>query len=168
MIPLRPHHGRQGCLLAGFLAVALSTLGSCDADRFELTLRSRDGLSLSSLERPWLAADGRRATSPAYTVRFLSAPTFGDVECGGRQWTRRYFSIASAALGPYELEIDGGSRLTLDPQTAVEVSDGTGTETACFEEVGLWRGTAGDVVDRTGRFTLHFDSIQAVLRLVED
>jgi hypothetical protein len=64
----------------------------------------------------------------------------------------------------FELTIDDGNRLTLDPQTAVIVVSNGGD---CLDETGRWRGTAGDVRDHEGTFTIHYNSIQTVLHLVE-
>lgn len=156
--------------------VALSVLSSCGgADKFELTLRARDddGTSYINLERPWVAADGRGATSPPTSGRFQLNPNpdIGEAECGGQKWPRHFFEV----LGPeqmtegytFELKIDDGNRLTLDPQTGVVVAFYYGG-TDCFEETGRWRGTDGDLRDHEGTFTIHYDTIQTVLRLVED
>jgi hypothetical protein len=160
-------------LLVGVFSVGVSLLVSCGgADRFDLTLRTRDydGSSTNAVERQWLTMDGRHATSPGGAGPYLSdAKTeVGDVECGGQRWPRHFFSI----LGPapsrddsFELTFDDGNRLTLDPQTAVMVRT---YETDCLEEAGRWKGTAGDLRDHGGTFTMHYDSIQTVLRIVED
>ena len=65
----------------------------------------------------------------------------------------------------FELKFDDGNRLTLHPQTAVLVNL---YETDCFEETGRWQGTAGGLRNHEGTFTMHYDSIQTVLRFVED
>jgi hypothetical protein len=177
-MPLTAKHGtRRHSLLVGVFWMAATALASCGgAEKFELTLQARDdnGSPFINVERQWLADDGRHATSPANSGTFPVNTNFdfGNVECGGQKYVRRYFS----ALGPelasgdhaFELTIDDGNRLTLDPQRALDVIDGTTPEAACFEESGRWRGTAGDLQNRTGTFSLHYDTIQTVLRLVED
>jgi hypothetical protein len=73
----------------GVVFVAVSVLASCGSpDRFELTLRARDdnGQSLLYVDRVWVAADGRHATSPPNSGVFNPDPKmdFGEVECGAR------------------------------------------------------------------------------------
>ena len=158
--------------------VAVSVLASCAGpDAFELTLRTRDddGQSLYDVDRSWVAADGRHATSPPYSGdAHLADPKFGDAECGGEKWLRRLIWRSGPEMesseDSFELKLDDGDSATLDPQTAVRVADATGyqTGTSCFEETGRWRGTAGDLRDHEGTFTITYDSIQTVLRLVED
>jgi hypothetical protein len=41
-------------------------------------------------------------------------------------------------------------------------------ETDCFDEAGRWKGTAGHLRNHEGTFTMHYDSIQTVLQIVED
>lgn len=156
------------------LLVTVSVLASCGGPgKFELTLRARDddGQSLPNVDRSWSAADGRHATSPPYSGTFPANSTsdIGEVECGGQKWPRHFFGVLDPKLASgnnsFELKIDDGNRLTLDPQTAVIVAS-YGTD--CLEETGRWRGTAGDLRDHEGTFTIHYDSIQTVLRLVED
>lgn len=174
MLPIGRFRVRRSLPLVSVLMVAVSVLGSCrGADKFELTLQARDddGSSPIRVERHWLAADGRHATSPENSGTFPvdSAAELGNVDCGGQNWHRVGFSV----LGPkpasrddsFELKIEDGNRLTLDPQTAVLVFF---PETSCFEEAGRWKGTAGDLRSHAGTFTIHYDSIQTVLRLVED
>ena len=167
--------GRRDSSLVAVVALTLSLVASCKgADKFELTLRGRDDASSSPTHQlQWRAADGRHATSPEYWVfPDGTGSEFGNVDCGGQSWVRSYFSVLGPELASrddsYELKIDDGKGLMLDPQTEVFVSGGTGGGTACFEETGRWEGTTGDVLNRTGTFTLHYDSIQTVLRLVED
>ena len=155
---------------------AMGVLVSCGrAEKFELTLRVRDdGSSPTCVERHWMAADGRHATSAecSGTLRVAAPIEFGDAECGGRTWQRHYFSV----LGPepasrddsFELKVDDGNRLMLDPQTEVIVDGGAGTAIECVEQTGRWQGTAGDLQNHEGTFTIHYDSIQTILRLVED
>ena len=153
--------------------VAVSVLASCAGpDKFELTLRTRDddGDLLRNEDRPWLAADGRHATSRPYSGNFgVSSMAFGDVDCGGQKWLRTSFAVLSPEVMTefytFELKIDDGNRLTLDPQTAVVVASSV---IDCQEETGRWRGTAGKLRDHEGTFTIHYDTIQTVLRLVED
>jgi hypothetical protein len=156
--------------------LGLCVLASCGgADKFELTLRARDatGSMPPVLERHWLTSDGRHATSPPVSGEmYVAEPKFRDAECGGKKWLRRYVQVWGPEMEPvensFELKLDDGDSVTLDPQTAVRVADATGDETACYDEVGRWQGTAGDLRNHTGTFTIHYDSIQTVLRLVED
>jgi hypothetical protein len=158
--------------------VAASVLASCGGpDKLELTLRARDddGTSFINLERQWLAADGRHATSPPRSGDpDLHEQKFGDAECGGEKWLRRLISRSGpemeSAEDSFELKLDDGDSATLDPQMAVRVADATGYQASmsCFEETGRWRGTAGDLLNHEGAFTVHYDSIQTVLHLVED
>ncbi len=94
---------------------------------------------------------------------------FGAVDCGGQRLPRHFFQVLSQEQASpdysFELKIDDGNRLTLDPQTAVVVSF---DETDCFEETGRWQGTAGDLLNHEATFTIHYDTIQTVLRIVED
>ena len=168
------------------------------ADRFELTLRARDAeagspgscleygdsyefdetlaaeivrCSLFTRDRRWAAADGRRAISPVPNgTVYITAPVFGDVVCGGEEMAGRWWSKSGPELpagdDSFELEIDDGNSLLLAQQTGVWASDYD--ELLCFEGAGHWRGTAGELLDRTGTFTIRYDSIQTVLRLVED
>ena len=163
---------RRCTSLVGVFAVAASLIVTCGgSERFELTLRTRDynGGRTSSLDRQWRTADGRHAVSLDVPGLFLSdgKAEVGDVECGGQSWPRHSFSVLNPAHtrdDSFELAVDDGNHLTLDPQTAVMV---TSTETNCFEETGRWRGTAGHVRNHEGTFTMHYDSIQTVLRIVE-
>jgi hypothetical protein len=178
MIPhMATHRTRRNSSLFVVFSVALSLVVSCGgADKFDLTLQARDddGSPFINIERQWLADDGRHATSGANSGTFPVNMNFdfGNVECGGQKYVRRYFSVLGSELASgdhaFELTIDDGNRLRLDPQRALDVIDGTTPEASCFEESGRWRGTAGDLQNRTGSFTIHYDSIQTVLRLIED
>lgn len=168
------HGARRISSLVGAFSVAVSLLVSCSrVEKFDVTLRVRDydGSSAINVDRQWLAADGRHATSPADPGPFPADATFdfGDPECGGQSWPRHAFIVLGPAPASrddsFELKIDDGNRLTLDPQTAVVASF---DQIDCFEETGRWRGTAGDLRDHEGTFTVHYDSIQTVLHLVED
>ena len=167
------HRARRCSSLVGVLSVAASLLMACGAsEKFELTLRTRDYCCerTSSLDHQWRTADGRNAVSPDIPGLFLPGgeTEVGDVECGGQRWPRHFFSVLSPAQTrdhSFELEVEDGNRLTLDPQTAVMVSS---TETNCFEETGRWKGTAGHVRNHEGTFSMHYDSLQTVLRIVED
>jgi hypothetical protein len=169
----RKHRARRSSSLVGLFSVAVSLLVSCGgAEKFELTLRSRyyDSASTNPLETQWLTADGRHATSPGGSDPFRGGAEaeVGAVECGGQRWPRHFFTV----LGPapsrdnsFELKFDDGNRLTLDPESAVMVYL---YDVDCFEEAGRWKGTAADLRNHGGTFTLHYDSIQTVLRIVED
>lgn len=174
MLPIGRPRVRRSLSLVGVLMVAVSVLASCGgADKFELTLRARDddGSSPVRVERHWLAADGRHATSPENSGTFPvdAVAELGNVECAGQRWLRVPFSVLGPELASrddsFELKIDDGNRLMLDPQSAVTAGLG---ETSCFEETGRWQGTAGDLQNHAGTFNIHYDSIQTVLRLVED
>ncbi len=176
ILPIGRHRPRRSSPLVGAFSVGVSLLVACGgAEKFELTLRIRDyDGSRVYVERQWLAGDGRQATSPANSGTFPGGATFdiGDVECGGQRWPRQFFSVLgpepASADDSFELKVDDGNRLMLDPQTEVIVDGGTGVGTECFEETGRWQGTAGDLQNHVGTFNIHYDSIQTVLRLVED
>lgn len=166
------HRVRRRTSLVGVFSVAVSLLVSCGgSEKFELMLRTRDnGAWNFYLERQWRAADGRHAVSLDVRGLILADAKVGvgDAECGGQRWPRHFFSVLSPATtrdDSFELKVDDGNSLTLDPQTAVVVSS---YETNCFEETGRWKGTAGQLRDHKGTFTMHYDSIQTVLRIVED
>jgi hypothetical protein len=168
------HRSRRNLSLLGVFCVAIGVLASCGGpEKFELVLRSRadDGYS-QTLEHLWLSADGRHATSPEISSSFQVRLhyDYGDVECGGQRMLRHGFADWSRQLASkddsFDLKIDDGNGLRLDPQTAVTVDDGAGP--LCFEETGHWEGTAGDVLNHAGTFTIRYDTIQTVLRLVED
>ncbi len=159
----------------GFDGVAFATANRCP--------QADTTCPASFSESSWVAADGRTATAPAHTVVFRADGSpdkrpsqkfddqyyYDDVACGGQEYKQRYYRKSPPKTGPngaFEVEIDDGNRLTIDPTTAVSVE--TGRYTLCFEEVGTWRGTAGDLRNHTGTFNLHYDSIQTVLRLVEN
>jgi hypothetical protein len=176
MPPIGKRRARHNSSLVVVLSVALSVLASCGgAKKFELTLRTRDDDSVlpAYVDRHWLAADGRHATGPEYSNTFPANPVlqFGEVDCGGQKWVRSYFFVLGPELASQddsaELTIDDGNSLSLDPQTAVGLFTGSGGG-SCFEETGRWQGTAGDLRNHEGTFTMHYDSIQTVLRLVED
>ncbi len=189
MPPIRTRRNRHNRLLVGVASAALSALGSCGtANKFELTLRDRElrGPAADFHERTWTAQDGRIAVSLVHPNFFIDVidgidwnmrwnvgiTQFGSVVCDGQQRVGHLFYEFDRELAPgegsFELEIDDGNRLTLDPQTGVRVFDLYDYENLCFEETGTWRGTAGELVDRTGTYSLRDDSIQIVLRLVED
>jgi hypothetical protein len=123
-------------------------------------------------ERRWVTSDGGRAITPAHIeVRFVSdVVALTDVVCGGKGLG----SLSGWESGPgltafdasFELRIDDGNTLMLDQQTGVWVDWVDVVE--CFETAGRWRGTAGQVRGRTGSFTIRYDSIQTVIKLVED
>jgi hypothetical protein len=175
MLSIGKHRSRRRNLsLLGVFCVAISVLASCGgAEKFELVLRSRaDDGSSQTLEHQWLSADGRHATSPEISSSFQVRLDFdyGDVECGGQRMLRHGFAEWGSQLASkddsFDLKIDDGNGLRLDPQTAVTVDDGAGP--LCFEETGRWRGTAGDLRNHEGTFTMHYDTIQTTLHLVED
>lgn len=170
------HRARRISSLVGAFSVVVSLTVSCGgAKKFDLTLRVRDydGASAVNLELQWLAADGRHATSPPISGLFPIGGTvdIGAVDCGGQRWPRRFSQVLGLEQAPpgysFELEIDDGNRLTLDPQRAVVVSSPY-QEIDCLEETGRWQGTAGHMRNHEGTFTMHYDSIQTTLRLVED
>jgi hypothetical protein len=134
-------------------------------------------------ESSWVAADGRTAIALAHTTffradespdvsesqRFDDQYYYGNVACGGQDYKLRYYRKLDPKTRPngaFELDVDDGNRLTLKPQSVVSVEDGR--DTLCFEEEGTWRGTAGEVRNKTGTFNLRYDSIETVLELVED
>lgn len=126
----------------------------------------------TTTEREWVAADGRRAvTPPATEVMFLPNNQYGEIPCGGRTVPLSWWNGSRAELPPmevtFELVIDDGNTLTLDEDSILWAVDSAGTS-KCVEASGSWRGTDGDLRGRTGRFTIVDDSIQSVLRLVED
>jgi hypothetical protein len=174
MLSIGKHRSRRNLSLLGVFCVAIGVLASCGgAEKFELVLRSRadDGTS-PMLEHQWLSADGRHALSPEISSSFQVQLhwNYGDVECGGQRMVRHGFAELGSELASkddsFDLKIDDGNDLRLDPQTAVTVDDGAGR--LCFEETGRWQGTAGDLRNHTGTFIIQYDTIQTVLRLIED
>jgi hypothetical protein len=147
-------------------------------------IRATNGCTTILGESSWVAADGRTAIGRAQTIVFRADQTadqsdsrlesgnsvyFGPVDCGGQQWKLIYYREPDPRTGPkgsFELDIDDGNRLTIEPQNVVSVDNGR--DTFCFEEAGTWRGTAGKVRNDRGTFDLHYDSVQVVLRLVEN
>ncbi len=168
-------HARRRSVLTAVGMLLVGVLASCaGTDKYALTLRARDddGNSFINIERHWLAADGRHASSPpnSATFRLASSPIFGDVECGGEKLQRRYARISNTELVKFsfELQVDDGNVLTLVPQKIVRVAARSTPWASCVEASGRWEGTAGNLRGQTGTFTIHYDSIQTVLRLVED
>ena len=69
----------------------------------------------------------------------------------------------------FELTFDGGDTLRLEGATGVWATESNlDYGPTCFEANGRWRGAAGELEGRTGRFTIAYDSVQTILRLVED
>lgn len=194
---------RNGSWLAGFLSIVFGVLASCGGgDKFELTLRVRDSdgqspesacvLGGSSFyefsealnspisecvvtvaRRDWVAADGRRATSPAHTeITFVPQHEYDKIVCGDKQMVQRWWLKTRPELPAGEtsfmLEIDDGNTVKLTRDVGVWVFGASRAGLDCFEGSGHWTGTAGELLDRSGRFTILNDSVQTVLRLVED
>lgn len=121
----------------------------------------------------WRAADGRRAINrPNDLLWFRAQPEQDDVVCGGQAVVQQYVWDSEempARDESFELTFDGGDSLRLEGATGVWASASSlyyGPK--CFEATGRWRGAAGELQGRTGRFTIVYDSVQTVLRLVED
>jgi hypothetical protein len=121
----------------------------------------------------WRAADGRPAINQPHDVLWFRAqPEQDDVVCDGQAVVHQYVWDSEelpARDGSFELTFDGGDTLRLESATGVWASarsDYYGSK--CFEANGRWRGAAGELQGRTGRFTIVYDSVQTVLRLVED
>jgi|GEM_PF-5365832 len=123
--------------------------------------------------RDWVGADGRRATVPPHTeITYLPQHEFDNIECGGRQLIQRWWLKTRPELpagdASFVLQIDDGNSLNLTRDVGLWVASGSTGVVDCFEGSGHWTGTAGDLLDRTGTFTILNDSVQTVLRLVED
>lgn len=186
MSPTSARCRRGACLLATLL------VASCGGShRFELSLRSReangaltttcvavigeaapDNLEECALvfkERRWVTSDGGRAITPAHTEYTFVLWTYDSVACGGKDFGPMYRRESApdrpADDDSFELKLDDGNTLVLDQQTG---HWGYFDEIKCFETAGRWRGTAGRLKDHTGTFTIVYDSIQTLIRLVED
>jgi hypothetical protein len=182
--------GRSICLL-GALVVA-----SCGGShRFGLTLLTReidgalnmtcsptngpsgnhpppDGLELCALvfnELQWVTSDGGRAMTPAHTEHTFTLYAFAGVVCGGKDLGQMERWESGPGLpaddDSFELRLADGNTLMLDQKTGLW---GIFDEMKCYQTAGRWRGTAGRLKDRTGTFTILYDSIQIAIKLVED
>jgi hypothetical protein len=123
-----------------------------------------------SLAREWRGAAGRRATTPAHSLTVEhSTPEFGKAECGGRMLVNVVWMVTRP--GPsqhddtFELHIDDGSILVLDPEQGMFA---VGFADACARVSGVWRGVAGRLRGHDGSFILGNDSVQTTLQLVEE
>jgi hypothetical protein len=121
----------------------------------------------------WRAADDRRAINRPYDLLWFRAqPEHDDVVCGGQPVVQQYVwdpEELPARDESFELTFDGGDSLRLEGATGVWASASSlDYGPKCFEANGRWRGAAGELQGRTGRFTIAYDSVQTVLRLVED
>ena len=121
----------------------------------------------------WRAADRRRAINQADDVLWFRArPEQDDVVCGGQAVVQQAVwdsEVLPARDESFELTFDGGDMVLLEAATGVWASTSTADYgLKCFEANGRWRGEAGELKGRTGRFTILYDSIQTVMRLVED
>lgn len=119
----------------------------------------------------WIGPGVRRATTPARTQpSSITTVEYGAIDCAGQHHDLDFFSRwgTDLALGQdsWEVDLDDGRRLTLVARTGLVVSAGFNTP-LCMEESGIWRGTAGDLLHRTGTYRLVYDTIQAVLQLQE-
>ena len=126
--------------------------------------------SFQSSEQLWSGDDGRHAVvaTPAVTLYF-TVPTYGPVECGGRSipgmWWFTLLPDRTPHAGVFEMQADEGSTIALEMEEGVWAG---GALDSCVEMSGTWRGMAGNLRDRTGTYTWVDDSIQSVLRIVED
>jgi hypothetical protein len=122
-------------------------------------------------ERVFVGANGQRAVEPAHVLSVqITNPTDRNTTCGdepyARVWAWNLVPGAPEVEDEFELETAEGSRITLDPHRGVWVAPGSGA-IACSEIGGAWRGTSGDLRDHSGTFTMVYDSVQTLLRLVE-
>ena len=120
-------------------------------------------------ELEWVTSDGGRAITPAQTEHTFTLFSFAGVVCGGKDLGQMGRWESGPGLpaddDSFELRIADGSTLMLDQETGLW---GAYDEMKCFETAGRWRGTAGRLKDHTGTFTILYDSIQTVIKLVED
>lgn len=121
--------------------------------------------------RQWVGDGGRMAISRPHTeTTSFTFNTFAAVVCAGRQlppvfWTEST-AVPTAGGEGIEFEFDDGNGVSLEPEHGLAAASYTDLE--CFEVTGRWRGTAGNLSNRTGSYTMTYNSIQTVLRLVED
>jgi hypothetical protein len=127
--------------------------------------------SFEAAAHVWRGDDGSRAvvTTHATTI-YLTIPTSSTVECAGRPipgaWWVRLHPDERRDGGTFNVQTDEGSTLELHPETGLWATSPRGTD-RCFEMSGTWRGVAGELLSRTGTYTMIDDSIQTVLQLVE-
>ena len=179
--------------LLATLAIAMSSIASCgNPDKLDVTLRSRDGFAgdpptgctfwndethadpttecvNTTLERQWVDADGRRATSPTVTGRvyYFSSFLTDPVVCNGHPLTvNEVWFKWRTPVGVVELRFDDGDAAALHDEQGMGVRHLD--YVSCSEATGQWRGTAGSLLGRSGTYTSMYDSIQTVLHLVED
>jgi hypothetical protein len=126
--------------------------------------------NFQSSEQQWSGDDGRHAVvaTPAVTLYF-TVPTYGQIECGGGSiagiWWYTLLPDRTPDAGVFEMQTDDGSTIALEMEEGVWAS---GELDSCVEMSGSWRGVAGNLRDRTGTYTIVDDSIESVLRIVED
>jgi hypothetical protein len=176
--------------LLPMLAVAMSWSVSCgDADKLDITMRSRDGFGdpptgctfwldelhaetttecvATPLERQWVDADGRPATSPTATGPvYFSSYLRDPVVCNGHPLTMDESWFKWSADGGDIVRFDDGDAVTLYDERAIAIVHLD--YVICSEATGTWRGTAGSLLGRTGTYRMVYDSIQTVLHLIED
>lgn len=121
----------------------------------------------TTVERHWVAVDGRQATSPGETGPvYFSSYLMDPVECNGRKlglkesWFK--WRIVGAGL---DMQFDDGTAVAFHDERGMAVYDGSNIN--CSEATGQWVGTAGELKGRAGTYTSVYDSIQTVLHLVE-
>jgi hypothetical protein len=155
-------------------------------DKLDLTLRVREMLDfratcvmsdpeteiciVSARERVWTDEADRHAVQRAYTVRYTTVDDgFSAIDYGGRTmptgWWWEGELTDPSTTRPVRFEIDGGSTVALEPEQGVWAG---GRTHECAAVAGRWSGTAGDLENRTGTFTMINDSLQSTLHLVED
>jgi hypothetical protein len=126
--------------------------------------------SFQSSEHLWSGDDGRQAVvATRAVILYFTAPTYGQVNCGGRSiagvWWYTLLPDRTPDAGVVEMLTDEGSTIALDMEEGVWAS---GALDRCSELSGTWRGIAGNLRNRTGTYTMVDDSVQSVLRIVED
>lgn len=177
--------------LLAILAITMNSIVSCGVgDKLDVTLRSRDrfgdplsGCNLwldephaetttecvdTALERQWVDADGRRATSPTASGSvYFSSMLTGPVVCNGHPLTvdEAWFKWRAAGRD-IDMQFEDGDAMTLYDEQGMAVNHLD--YISCSETTGRWRGTAGSLLGRAGTYTSVYDSIQTVLHLVEE
>ena len=127
--------------------------------------------SFGANEQVWFGDDGSRAvvTTHAMTL-FVTVSTSSTVECAGRPirgaWWVRLHPERLRDGDEFNVRTDDGSNLELVPKTGLWATTPRETD-RCFELSGTWRGIEGELLSRTGTYTMTNDSIQTVLELVE-